>query len=142
MNETNIGKIIHVALSKLGARLFRNNVALAWAGNKTIHIKSNKIIELKPGDVVIRGARPIHAGLCEGSSDYVGYYPIKITPDMVGKTVSVFTACEIKTKHGTASKYQKIFINNVKQSGGIAFIARSETEAVEELKKYGFSSSI
>ena len=134
MNEQNISKKIHIALSNIGARMFRNNVALAWSGNNTVHIKQKTTVNLNHGDVVIRGARPIRAGLCEGSSDFIGFYPVKITPDIVGKTVAIFTACEVKTNTGRASDKQKTFINVVKQAGGIAFIARSDDEAVNKCK--------
>lgn len=121
-------------MSNIGARIFRNNVALAWTGNKVVHIKQKTTIMLDNGDVIIRGARPIHAGLCEGSSDYIGFFPTIITDDMVGKKVAIFTACEVKTKIGRVSEKQKIFIDVVKSAGGIAFVARSDDEAVNLCK--------
>ncbi len=126
MNESNISKKIHIALSNIGARMFRNNIAFAWVGNK--------IDRLNSGDIIIRNPRPLHAGLCEGSSDFIGWTPTKITADMVGKTVAIFTACEVKSKTGRASEKQKNFINVVKNAGGIAFIARSDDDAVKECK--------
>ena len=126
MNEQNIGKKIHIALSNIGVRMFRNNVAFAWVGNNTTRMKN--------GDIIIHNPRPLHAGLCQGSSDYIGWTPTKITADMVGKTVAIFTACEVKTNTGRATIEQKNFINVVNQAGGIAFIARSEDEAVRECK--------
>jgi hypothetical protein len=53
----------------LGGRVFRNNVG-----------------EYKVGD------RYIRYGLCPGSSDIIGWTPVKITPEMVGTTLPVFTA--------------------------------------------------
>lgn len=126
MNEHNIGKTIHLALSKIGARLFRNNVAFAWRGDK--------ITKLDNGDIIIHNPRPIHAGLCKGSSDYIGWKPVKITPDMVGRTVAVFTACEVKTPSGRASGKQKTFLSAVRAAGGISFIARSSDEAINKCK--------
>ena len=123
--ESTIGKKIQVALSKAGARVWRNNVGLAWVGRDIIHIGP---------DVIIKDARPFRGGLCEGSSDYIGLVPKIITPDMVGKKIAVFVACEVKTKRGRASIAQQAFITAVNEAGGIAFIARSDDEAVNAIR--------
>jgi hypothetical protein len=44
---------------------------------------------------------------------------------MIGKKIAVFTAVEIKTEKGIVSPEQKIFLENVKNSGGIAKIIRN-----------------
>lgn len=118
--ENNIQKRIMLALSKQGVTIFRNNTGMGWAG---------EAIRLQSGDVLIKNPRPLHAGLCVGSSDLIGFKPVKITPDMVGKTVAVFTAVEVKTPTGRASKEQLNFIDRVKQAGGNAGVARNEAEA-------------
>ena len=123
--ESTIGKKIQVALSKAGARVWRNNVGLAWVGRDIIHIGP---------DVIIKDARPFRGGLCEGSSDYIGLVPKIITQDMVGKKIAVFVACEVKTKRGRASIAQTAFIAAVNAAGGIAFIARSDDDAVEKIQ--------
>ncbi len=90
-----------------------------------------------PGDVVIQNARPLHSGLCQGSSDLIGWTTREVTPDMVGKTVAIFTAVEIKTESGKASAEQLNFIGQVRKCGGIAGIARSPYEAqnlIENMK--------
>jgi hypothetical protein len=114
MSEQELGRKIQVALVSHGARLFRNNCALAYAGNNVTWIGR---------DVLIKNARPIHCGLCEGSSDFIGWYQER------------FLAVEIKTSTGRDTPAQINFINAVNSSGGIAFIARSEQEAVDLLKK-------
>ena len=122
--ESTIGKKIQVALSKAGARVWRNNVGLAWVGRDIIHIGP---------DVIIKDARPFRGGLCEGSSDYIGLVQKIVTQDMVGKKIAVFVACEVKTKRGRASIAQTAFIAAVNLAGGIAFIARSESEAIDAI---------
>jgi hypothetical protein len=112
MSESLIGKQIQVSLAKRGARLFRNNNCVAYAGEVT---------HLPNGDVYIKNARMIRSGLGVGTSDYVGFTP------MDGK--AIFTAVEVKTLHGRATKEQPNFIAAVKAAGGIAFIAHSEAEA-------------
>lgn len=110
-------------LSQVGYRVFRNNVGSCWIG------KSSR---LPDGRVIIDNPRRFHAGLCEGSSDLIGWKPVKITEDMVGETVAVFTAFEIKTPKGRVRDSQKNFISQVKNHGGIAEILRS-VDDIEQL---------
>lgn len=121
--------------SKLGARLFRNNVGLGWVGG-IIRITKEIKMNLRPGDMVIRSARALHAGLCEGSSDAVGFTPVLITQDMVGKTVPIFTAIESKTGKGQLSQMQKSFIDMVLAFGGIAGVARSKQDLIDLIKPH------
>jgi hypothetical protein len=132
--ESELGRRIQVALSTIGARMFRNNVGLGWIGSPVQHFSRPGIAQVKAGDVLIHNARPLHAGLCEGSSDYIGFNPITITQEMVGARVAVFVACEVKTAQGRVSEAQKNFIAAVKQSGGVAFVARSPEEAINNMK--------
>ena len=65
------------------------------------------------------------------SSDLIGFTTVVITPDMVGKTVAVFTAIEVKAPDWKRSlndkreKAQEAFINWIRTSGGIAGFANS-----------------
>jgi hypothetical protein len=74
--------------------------------------------------VLIHDARPLHAGLCEGSSDLIGWTPVTITPDMVGTTIAVFTAVEVKTGRVRVTEAQTRFLDAVTAAGGIARVAR------------------
>lgn len=73
-----------------------------------------------------RQGNPIRAGLCVGSSDLIGWTSITITPEMVGKSVAVFTAVEAKTKNVRTTPEQQNFIDRVKMAGGIGEIIREE----------------
>jgi len=64
-----------------------------------------------------------------GGSDLIGWTPVEITPDMVGKRIAIFTALEVKTTTGRPTKEQLAFIEAVKRAGGIAEIVRSEDDA-------------
>lgn len=90
--------------------------------------------------------RWIRYGLCNDSpktakyvksSDYIGMTPITITPDMLGKTVAVFTAVETKPsdwKYNPSdqrSAAQNAFHEIVKRAGGFAGFART----VEEFRR-------
>jgi len=123
MKEKKILNDIMMLATKLGHRLFRNNVALAWAG-KISH-------SVTPGALTIFTPRPIHSGLCTGSSDLIGWTQVEITQSMVGKKLAVFTAYEIKTKNVATTEDQRNFIDAVNDSGGIGRFIRSIEEAEE-----------
>lgn len=110
MSETAILRKILIRASELGARLFRNQVG---------------VYELKDG-------RYLTSGLCVGSSDLIGWTLITVTPDMVGKTVAVFTAIETKAPKKHATEAQSRFIDAVTFAGGIAGVAHS-VEDVERI---------
>jgi hypothetical protein len=130
MKETNIQNEIMIALSKAGATIFRNNVGVGWAG-KAEKQTQVRMVQVHAGDVVVRNARPLRAGLCKGSADLIGWMPVMITQEMVGETVAVFLAPEIKTKTGASSDAQVRFINAVNNSGGRAGVARNSSDAVQ-----------
>lgn len=108
-----------LACSKAGARVFRNNVGVAVAPN---------------GGVV-------RYGLCNGSSDLIGWQTVTVTPDMVGKKIAVFVAIETKTQKGRASTEQKNFIERVNEAGGIAGIAKSDEDALNIINKHNINTT-
>lgn len=102
-SEKRIEQEITLKASKLGARLFKNDVGFA----------------------ITQNGSPIHFGLAKGSSDLIGITPIKITQDMVGKTVGVFISVEVKKdKCGSykATEEQKKWLDMIKEKGGIAAV--------------------
>lgn len=110
-SETEIQQRVRLAVGSLpGIRLWRNN--------------SGKLPDPRTGRWVQFGvASP-------GGSDLIGYRSVTITPDMVGTTVAIFTAIEIKTATGRATPAQRNFIDHVRRAGGIAAIVRSTAEAL------------
>lgn len=127
MTERPLIDEILLSASRLGSRLFRQNVGLGWVG---------KIIRRDRTKILLENPRPLHAGLCKGSSDVVGLTPVVITPDMVGKTVGVFTAIEVKYGRTPTDDDQKKFIAMVKKLGGIAAIVRSLDDYHKALKQW------
>lgn len=125
MNEQSIQQNIRLALSKIGARIFRNNVAQAWTGSKVIRHTN--------GSVTILNARPIRAGLHKGSGDLIGWKTLKITQEMVGKKIAVFCSLEVKTAKGKASLEQLNWDKIVTESGGLSGIVKSVEEALKIL---------
>ena len=120
MTEHEIQQRILLACGKGPSRLWRNNVALAWTG---------KAIKLDGGDVLIRNARPLHAGLCKGSADLIGLRTVTIGPEHVGQRLAVFCAIEVKSATGRPTPEQTAFLALVREMGGLAGIARVVDDA-------------
>lgn len=74
LTESQNQKLILNNYNKGDLRLFRNNVGM---------LKNEK-------------GTYVHYGLHNGSHDLIGIKKVKITPDMVGKTIGVFVSIEIK----------------------------------------------
>ncbi|NDC35967.1 MAG: hypothetical protein EBZ51_11485 [Synechococcaceae bacterium WB9_2_112] len=68
-------------------------------------------------------------GLCPGSADLIGYRTVTITPEMVGQTVAVFCAVEVKAERGRPTPQQLAFLEHIGSAGGRAGIARSVDDA-------------
>lgn len=75
-------------------------------------------------------------GLCEGSSDRIGLTKIKITPEMVGREMAIFTAIEIKADKGNKREKQKHFIDFIKKAGGIALFATNSKQIKEAIDNF------
>lgn len=129
MSETDLMRRLQKRASSLGARLFRQNTGMAWVG-KVERGPGN--FRLAPGDVVIRNARPFHAGIT-GMSDLGGWSPLVITPDMIGATVAIYTQAEVK-ENARPTKEQLAWIKAVVNAGGRAGIVRSETDLIRILE--------
>lgn len=100
---------------------FRANVGRAWA--------SNDITTMADGTMILRSPRPFSTGLPTGFADVFGMTPVVVTPDMVGKTIAVFTAIECKSARGKSRDAQERFIAAVVAAGGRAGFARSVDDA-------------
>jgi hypothetical protein len=129
MSETTIQNKIRLEVGKIfGVRLFRNNVGNSYQGIP---------VTCKPNEpLILRAWRRIQYGLFPGSSDLIGWRSITITPEMVGKTVAVFTSIEVKSETGSISPAQRNWIGQVILSGGISGIARNEDDAKTLINEY------
>lgn len=122
MNETSILQTIRLGLSQSPAvRIFRNNVGTGWAGSK--------IVRNANGSITIHDPRPLHAGLCVGSSDLIGWQSVVVTQEMVGKPVAIFLAVEVKRPKKNPTPEQTNFLERVAAAGGISGVARSVEDA-------------
>lgn len=82
-------------------------------------------------------ATRIKYGLVPGSADLIGWAPVKITPDMIGKTVAVFLSVEVKAKdkngkYCAIQENQKTWARNVTGAGGVALILEEGQDVVIE----------
>lgn len=109
MKEKELVNTIRTEVSRGNVRLFQNVVGMVY---------------------VKRGNRyePMRVGLGVGTSDLIGLVSVTVTPDMVGKKLAQFLAVEVKTETGKLRPEQANFIEQVKQLGGKAFVARSVQE--------------
>ena len=104
-----------------GSKLFRHNVGTGWTSNQSMWGSGR-------GKLTLTNPRPLQAGLCKGGSDIIGWTPVRITDEMVGQTVAVFTAVEIKFGRGVPAKIQIAFIRAVHKDGGLAGVSRNEDD--------------
>jgi hypothetical protein len=121
--EAKLMREIQGVLSQGNIRLFRNNVGSAFLGAYV----------WDQGAVVIPNPQRVTYGLCEGSSDLIGWRSRTITEDMVGKKFAQFVAVEVKSPSGRLNKTQDAFIRKVREAGGIAGVARTLSEATQLL---------
>ena len=120
MSEHEIQQRILLACGSGSTRLWRNNVGTGWAGQATKVTPGNiraVAAALRPGDVVVRQGRPLHAGLCVGSSDLIGYRQVD--------GMAQFVALEVKSATGRPTAEQTRFIDHINGAGGVAGIVRS-----------------
>jgi len=129
--ESKVMKQIQLGLGQMAhLKLFRNNVGLGWVG---------KLIRRAAGDrgltVTLDSARPLHAGLCVGSGDLIGWEEIVITDAMVGKTIAQFVSVEVKGQRTKTTEEQIDWAKAVRNAGGKALIVMSESQAIKAFKK-------
>ena len=103
--ETKIQNRIMMDMSEKGYLVWRNQVGLF----KTLD------------------GRTVNIGI-KGSSDLMAVKPTVITPEMVGQTLAVFVAVEVKTATGRQSEPQKKWQKAVEKLGVKYILARSEND--------------
>lgn len=112
--EAQVQRDVQLALSESGTLAFRNNC----------------------GQYTTQQGHPVRYGVGNpGGSDLIGITPVTITADMIGKTIGVFTAVEVKASGGRASPNQTRFIDTILSLGGFAGIARSSDDAIKIIRK-------
>jgi hypothetical protein len=125
-SERHVRNRLLVAVSGLGARLFRNYVGRSWVGDGYKWLGK---------DMLIHNARVVQSGLTVGSGDMLGWTPVVITPEMVGQTVAVFTSLEQKRNpQDKLDKPQQNWLDAVRAAGGIAAVVYGTGDAVAAIR--------
>lgn len=113
MLESAVQQRVRLELARTGALVWRNNVGAC-------EDKTGRIIRYG----ICNESAQMNRSLA--SSDLIGITPIVVTPEMVGKTLGVFTAAECKhsdwhlTPGDKRAQAQLRFIDLVRSVGGIA----------------------
>lgn len=121
---------IRAATSKLGSRLFPMTVGKFYGPfHRGTRYTRTQTITVQAGDVLIRQGHMVSVGL-PGMSDLVGFTPHVVSVEDVGKTVAIYTACEVKAGEDRMRPGQPEFIAAVIKNGGRAGVARTPEDAV------------
>jgi hypothetical protein len=110
---------------------FRLDAGMGYVGGREYKAKTDGIIKVKAGDLVVVNPGKISYGI-EGAGDRIGWTEKVITPEMVGEKVAVFTSIEDKSRTDSIGIEQLIFMLNVIRSGGIAKVYRDLEELTTE----------
>ena len=112
LNTNNLMNAIRSIATEYGARLFRNNV----------------------GRLQDRKGKYVNFGVCNpGGSDLIGWRPVTITQNMVGRKVAQFFAVEVKTGRDKLTQQQKAFGDKVTLDGGLFIEARSVEDVLGKI---------
>ena len=137
MSEAAVQQNIRLAAARHNAYLWRNNSG-AFQEGPTKCPKCGATHSEATGRWIRYGLANDSKKLNEEikSSDLIGPTPVVITPDMVGQTVAVFTAIEVKPEgwpgiRSARERAQAKFITLVRSLGGYAGFATSVEEAVQ-----------
>ena len=104
MKETNILKEVMIEASKLGLVCFRNNT----------------------GVLMDKTGRPVHFGLCKGSSDLIGWI----------RDTGQFVAIECKAGNAKPRPEQQLFLDMVAKSGGFSCVINDAKKLKSLLDEY------
>jgi hypothetical protein len=117
-SESEIQQLIQMEAMKYGCNLMRNN-------SGALKDDTGRMVRYGLGNISKKHNDAIK------SSDLIGFTTIVVTPDMVGKTVAIFTAVEVKHREwkppmlDVREAAQNAFLQWVKSKGGLAGFATS-----------------
>lgn len=115
-SESEIQQLIQIDAVQWGSQLMRNN-------SGALKDQTGRIVRFGLANTSQKQNDRIK------SSDLIGFTVVTITPEMVGQTIAVFTAVEVKEPNWKPSptdkreKAQKTFIQWILANGGLAGFA-------------------
>ena len=123
MSESEVQAKLRLAAAKRGAALWRNN-------SGACRDETGRLIRYGLGN----DSAKLNA--VWKSSDLIGITPVRITPDMIGRAIGVFTAVEVKREDWVwratpREKAQNQFLKDVARRGGIGLFANCENDYIE-----------
>ncbi len=133
MDEKRLYGPIMIEASKVGSRLFRNNVGTGY------QLVSRPPTGWRPPEFL----KPFTYGLPAGSADLVGWTRVVVTEDMVGKTLAVFSSVEVKAPEWRSTPsferserglQQAAWARTVAEGGGYAGRVQSVSQALAILR--------
>lgn len=126
-SEETVQNHARLFLAKVGCHAWRNNVGVLPNPHTGTPVRFGLANESKQQNKKIK------------SSDIIGITPVKITPEMVGRTLGVFTAVEVKKEgwkqnpNNEHEKAQEKYHEIVRESGGFAGFAQSVNDVAKIL---------
>lgn len=128
MSESEIQQRIQIEAAKIGCVLMRNN-------SGAMRDETGRVVRYGLGNTSPKQETK--------SSDLIGITMVTITPEMVGRTIGVFTAIEVKKEEWNArkkldahEKYQANFLTWIRMKGGIAGFANSVESFNDLVRKF------
>ena len=121
LKESSIQNEVQIALSQAGHYNLRINSGQFWGGSILAHDGARLVLE-HPTKIM---------GAPAGTSDIIGCVTRTITPEMVGQTVAIFAALEVKRPGERPEKHQERYLALMRSRGAITGWATSPEEAVK-----------
>ena len=81
---------------------------------------------------------PVQNGMGSPALDFHVCLPVVITQDMVGKTVGLYVGVETKAPGNKPTARQQMTMAEIQRAHGIALVIEDNTDAIENVAKYGY----
>jgi hypothetical protein len=109
-----------------------NDAVRDWARVRNGELYRNRrgMVQLATGAQMPIGLGP------NGSGDMIGWMRVRITPDLVGRTLPIYCEIESKTQTGILAPHQQARIEYLRDLQAIAGCARSADDCEEILRRW------
>lgn len=128
-----------VALSEMRdviVRVWQNPCGQGVVGRAIQRITRKQVVEVYPGDYIVRGGQIVKYGLVPGSGDLIAEVSTIIEPHHVGRRMGVFASFEGKTGTGRMSDDQRAWHEARKAAGSISVEVREAKDGAEGIRRW------